>query len=133
VVQEVFLRLHQGTRPWFKGAAFRTWLYRVVLNVSRELGRRHHRADHCAEPDTLAQLVDPGCGPEVHAELGQLARALQRLPARQREVMVLRYLEGLSTEETARILGCRSGSVKTHLHRATRAVRHWLETEEISE
>ena len=50
--------------------------------------------------------------------LGQLLRALDGLPARQREVFVSRYLEDLNTAETAAALGMRPGTVKAHLHRA---------------
>ena len=51
--------------------------------------------------------------------LKDLGRVLATLPIRQREVVVLRFLEGFDTAETAEILGCREGTVKAHLHRAT--------------
>ena len=52
-----------------------------------------------------------------------LVRALRRLPARQREVLVLRYLADLPEQEVADALGCSIGSVKQHAHRALRALR----------
>ena len=54
----------------------------------------------------------------VMQHLSELSRALDQLPGRQREVVVLRMLEGLSTRETVRVIGCREGTVKVHLHRA---------------
>lgn len=121
ITQEVFLRIARGYRRWRPRAAFRTWLYRVVLNTARELARRRQRVTPTSSeadgrlPDHAAPPPDP-C-------LGDLAGALDALPARQREVVVLRYLEGLSTRETAAVMCCRAGTVKAHLHRAMHALR----------
>lgn len=52
-----------------------------------------------------------------------LERALVELPARQRTVLVLRYLEGMGVDEIAGVLGIGPGTVKTHLVRAVRRVR----------
>jgi RNA polymerase sigma-70 factor (sigma-E family) len=52
-----------------------------------------------------------------------LVRALRRLPARQREVLVLRYLADLTEQDVADAVGCSLGSVKQHAHRALRALR----------
>lgn len=57
----------------------------------------------------------------------ELLAALQRLPARQREVVALRYISGLSTAETAQMLSIADGTVKAHLHRGLDALRTDLE------
>ncbi|MEM8934681.1 MAG: RNA polymerase sigma factor [Acidobacteriota bacterium] len=119
VTQEVFLRLARKRPHWRPRARFTTWLYRVTLNVSRELGRRARK-----EPPTT-DTVDPTISAPDPA-LADLQVALARLPDRQREAVVLRHLEGLSTRETAQVMGCREGSVKTHLHRALAALRDLL-------
>ncbi|MEM9557726.1 MAG: RNA polymerase sigma factor [Acidobacteriota bacterium] len=120
VTQEVFLRLARRRRHWTPRARFTTWLYRITVNVARELGRRARKERPldavAAEPSSTGR--DPA--------LRDLQRALARLSQRQREVVVLRHLEGLSTRETARVLGCREGSVKTHLHRALHRLRDLL-------
>jgi RNA polymerase sigma-70 factor (ECF subfamily) len=115
--QEVFLRMARGRRRWRPRARFRTWLYKVTLNTCRELSRRSRRE---APPSPAVEpTVDP-----ASCWLGtDLRRAWGRLPARQREVLVLRYFEELSTAETAAVMGCRQGTVKAHLHRALTALR----------
>ncbi|ETX05067.1 RNA polymerase sigma factor [Candidatus Entotheonella palauensis] len=122
VTQEVFLRLVK-TKRWQPKALFRTWLYKIVLNTSRELRRRHRR-----ETDALPSDYDErrGAEPEDGKHDHEVAKALKNLPERQREVVVLRFYEELSTKETARIMGCREGTVKTHLHRALVALRDVL-------
>ena len=83
------------------------------------------------EFDPLESLVDdnnPSAPPLPDAELQQkqviarIERALERLPSRQREAFLLRYWEGMDIIETAAVMGCSEGSVKTHCSRATHAL-----------
>jgi RNA polymerase sigma-70 factor (ECF subfamily) len=60
-----------------------------------------------------------------------IEKALQKLPARQREAFVLRYWEELDVAEAARIMGCSEGSVKTHCSRATHALAAMLKKQGI--
>ncbi len=103
------------------------WLLRVVGNlavdhVRREGRRPEQRADgERADPsaDDAALRVD-------------LAKALHRLSSRQQEVVVMRYLIDLTEDDVAVSLGMTTGSVKTHLHRATTKLRAELAPGELS-
>ncbi|MDI2128067.1 SigE family RNA polymerase sigma factor [Yinghuangia seranimata] len=93
----------------------RRTLMSVFISSRRRLWRREH--PHAAPPDTQAA---PGGDPE----LGLAVRAaLTRVPARQRAVLVLRYWEDLSVEETAHILGVSPGTVKSQSARGLAALR----------
>ncbi|MEL6477501.1 MAG: sigma-70 family RNA polymerase sigma factor [Pseudomonadota bacterium] len=126
-VQEVFLRLQSGRLRARPEAKFTTWLYRVALNIARELARKRRRMWGQADAtEVLGSVPDATSDPARVDRLNDLARSLALLPLRQREVVVLRLLEGFDTSETAEILGCREGTVKAHLHRATLKLRDLL-------
>ena len=124
--QEVFLRSFKGLRAFrFRSAPF-TWLYRTTKNVCRELNRKRLHEPLDEEPG------DPSAAPERHAAEFETARQVRRLvsalPRRQREVVMLRVFEDLSVAETAAAMGCRDGTVKALLHKATKRLKLNLET-----
>ena len=100
------------------------YLHRIMVNTHRSWWRARWRRESPA-----AQLPDRGYGEDAadrHALGATVRQALARLPRQQRAVLVLRYFADLSEAEVARILGCSTGSVKTHAHRGLRALREQL-------
>ena len=101
----------------------------VRRRVMAIFGRDDADADDA--PDPMARVADPAARPDEADEreraFAALGRALRALPRRQREVFLLRELEGLSVAEAATAMGCSEGSVKTHLFRAQAALRTRLE------
>jgi RNA polymerase sigma-70 factor (ECF subfamily) len=129
VAQDVFVRVYRGL-PSFRGdARVSTWIYRITLNVL--LAERR--------PPPTEPLEGTG---EVPREFGardrafdelalrdRMEKALQRLPVHYQVLVNGHYLKGLRYEELAEALNLPLGTVKTHLHRAKRQLRHLLETE----
>jgi RNA polymerase sigma-70 factor (sigma-E family) len=96
------------------------WVVTVATNLSIDRHRRRSRSTtHDSEP-----LVDPHL-----AERLDLAKALRRLPRRQREVVVLRYLADWSELDVAEALGCSPGSVKSHASRGLNSLRRHLDVD----
>ncbi|MEI7886417.1 MAG: SigE family RNA polymerase sigma factor [Actinomycetes bacterium] len=94
------------------------WLLRVVGNLCIDY-LRHEQRKPQAKPEQVRS--DPS-GDSAALRI-DLTDAMQHLSGRQQEVIVLRYLIDLPEEEVASALGMSSGSVKTHLHRATTKLR----------
>jgi RNA polymerase sigma-70 factor (ECF subfamily) len=123
IVQEALLRVWLNAARWRPTAAFRTWFYRVVLNLCLN---RKRRAPFTAL-DEVEEPADPAPGAERELEYRQtdrlLAAAIARLPDRQRAAIVLTYQEGMSNAETAAVLGTSVSGIETLLVRARRALR----------
>jgi RNA polymerase sigma-70 factor (ECF subfamily) len=96
------------------------------------LGKGDEKDDDFDPLETLPAKSDTSVPAEPSAQLEQrqivatVERALERLPARQREAFLLRYWEELDVAETAAAMGCSEGSVKTHCSRAVHALAEML-------
>jgi RNA polymerase sigma-70 factor, ECF subfamily len=135
VAQEVFLRAWRGLVRFEERSQFSTWLYRIAFNeAQRRLARRPPATafSRAGDEDEIAALPDAiGAGPQARTldrEFEQmLERALAQLPADLRAAVVLRDLEGLSTEEAAAVTGVRQAAFKSRLHRGRMQLRALLE------
>jgi RNA polymerase sigma-70 factor (ECF subfamily) len=113
----------------FRGdASLSTWAYIVAKRSCARLRRRGARqAPLPADSREILDRPDPGAGPHRRLERRQLAEALERaiasLPVPQREVLVLRDVEGLPASQVGRVLGLGERAVKSRLHRARLALR----------
>jgi RNA polymerase sigma-70 factor (sigma-E family) len=103
------------------------YVRRMLVNEVRRHWRRHRNA---AGPVDVTAW-EPGVPDDAAAVTNRvvLFQALLSLPARQRATVVLRYLEGMSERETAAILGCGEGTVKSQTSRALGSLRTFLEPE----
>lgn len=129
ITQEVFVRLFEGRKPWQPRAKFTTWVYRVTLNTSRELLRKARRDRTALDTLRREMPVVAAGSPEDESE-PDLTAVLAMLPDRQREALVLRFYEKLSIKTCAKVMGCREGTVKSHLHKAMANLRQQLSTTE---
>jgi RNA polymerase sigma-70 factor, ECF subfamily len=134
--QEAFIRAYRRLET-FRGGNFRSWLFSIVANLSRdELRRRARRPqlslDAARDDPDRADLdpVEPGPGPEAVAEQAELRAlleaALLTLPDDWREVVVLSDVQGLAYEEIAQVTGLALGTVKSRLSRARAHLRDTL-------
>jgi RNA polymerase sigma-70 factor (ECF subfamily) len=144
VVQDVFLTLFRKIHSFEGRSALGTWIYRVTMNTAL-MKRRSQRPDREVplesllpafrpdgrrEGDPASRRADWSQTPEA-ALLSEetreiLHRAIDALPAPYRAVLVLRDIEGFSTEVAANVVGASVAAVKSRLHRARLAVRERL-------
>lgn len=134
-VQDIFLKAYRGLASFDISRRFFPWLYAIALNHLRSLGRRNATRHHLRSIPLSEELLGsgrPGEDSEPEAALlsGEtselLDRALHRLRADHRRVFLLRQIEGLSTTNTAELLGIAENTVKTHLRRARLALQKAL-------
>jgi RNA polymerase sigma-70 factor (sigma-E family) len=116
VVQEAFLRLQRHAPSMETPSREAAYLRSIVLNLARSRLRRRRLAVWKRPPPVVG-----GAGPdevvELRDEQRRVVAALRRLPARQRECLVLRHYDGLPDGEIAETLGLSVTSVRTHLRR----------------
>ena len=125
VLQETFVAAFKGCRSYREEGSARSWLFGIARNLSKRLYRKR-----VGEPDEMVPLEELGlqagwgCPPWTGSFVESLERrdtlekALARLSPEEREILVLRELEGLSGEETAAVLELSLPAMKSRLHRA---------------
>lgn len=136
--QDVYLRVFKYLGRFRAGEDFRAWLYRITVNVCHDFARKKRltAAVHFDETDLERESIafDParrGADPEGRAlyeqRLALIRCALQSLPAKERAALVLRDLEGFSTEEVAQALGSRPVTVRSQVSTARAKIKTYCE------
>jgi RNA polymerase sigma-70 factor (ECF subfamily) len=146
VVQDTWLAALRGLDTFEGRSTLKTWLFRILVNRARSTGSKEQRSIPVADP---GPAVDPfrfgGDGgwadPPEHwieaaerrMEAGKLAGQVRvwidELPARQREVVLLRDVEGMSSEDVCAVLALTEGNQRVLLHRGRSRLRQLLENE----
>jgi RNA polymerase sigma-70 factor (ECF subfamily) len=140
VSQEAFIKVYRSLKKFRGKSSFSTWLFRITTNQAIDFLRRSRKHRTVEEPDwdrtphppgedhkSVEHVQDPS---EALAakQLGvELERAMGKLSAKQRAVLVLREIEGFSYEEISRTLGCPKGTVMSRLHSARSKLRELME------
>lgn len=135
LAQECWLRFIGAAPRWKDGGRFRTWLYAVARNLATDAARRARFREHRsldAPPADLRRSRDrsdpPSLAPEGDVLLrAALERAIALLPEAQREVFLLREVEGIPFAEIAEVTGAPVPTVKSRMRYALEALRGALE------
>jgi RNA polymerase sigma-70 factor (ECF subfamily) len=126
VVQDTWLAVVMGLDRFQGRSTLRTWIFRILVNQAKTRGVRDRRA----VPTLCEELADGrplGPGDVLAGELRACIReAIEALPARQRQVIVLRDIEGWRAEEVCDLLGLSEANQRVLLHRARGHVREAL-------
>lgn len=126
LVQEALLRAWRGRDGFRAESQFRTWLFRIVINVFRDRLAGRKTAEPLPAELTDERQIDPAAAAS-DAELGRrIAELVGALPPRQREVLVLVTYEGMDAREAAAVLGVTPANVHSTLHVARERLRRQL-------
>jgi RNA polymerase sigma-70 factor, ECF subfamily len=129
VTQETFLRAWRGIGRFEGRSRFFTWLYRIGINEAKRRAERRPPAGAIGsiEDSPIEDAPDWSGAPEFRAEQGHLRQvledAIRALPIEYRGPLILRDVEGLSTQEAAEVMELGEAAFKSRLHRARLAVR----------
>src|SRR5208282_5106702 len=143
-VQDTWLALLRGLRGFEGRSSLKTWLFRILVNQARKTGTRENRSVPVADPepavnparfDASGSWADPPEhwieAAEGRLEAGKLAHRIRvwidELPARQREVVLLRDVEGMSSEEVCGVLALSDVNQRVLLHRGRSRLRQLFE------
>ena len=130
--QEVFLRLYKHLPKYDARQDFSGWLYRIVINVchdvARKRGKRHSSLEAAQEAGTLPVLLSRDNSERAAMQSEEQAivmKALSTLTEKERAALVLRDLEGIPTEEVARILGSSATTVRSQISTARTKIKQY--------
>jgi len=137
VAQEAFISAYQALPRFRGGAKFSTWLYRIIANKCKDVYRKRSRtADSWrristtgagGDKDYLLEIQDPQPEPALklfsHEVAEAFSDAVSQLPLKQRMAFLLHHLHGMALNEVAEVMQCRVGTVKSHVFRATAALK----------
>jgi RNA polymerase sigma-70 factor, ECF subfamily len=127
--QEVFLRLHRSLDRFDEERPLKPWLYRTTVNICHDFRRKRRRVV------SLEAASNATCsGPSPYTQLAALERwrlvelALETIPERERDAIVLRDLEGLGTAEVAGMLGTNESTVRSQISKGRLKIRQFIES-----
>ena len=135
LTQEIFVKVFKNIEKFRGESSFYTWLYRIAHNLAIDFIRKRSRENVVSNDQVIYEdgpatrdFIDMNLNPEMLAadkERKELViYAINKLLPEYKEVIVLRDIQGLSVEETAKILKCAEGTVKSRLHRERFALKN---------
>lgn len=129
-MQETFIRMYRKIGQIDQSRSLGPWLYAVTVNVCRDMGRVRQRSRVIPMDEWTARAPDPAANPEGlfsgREREGHLRAGLRTLPEKERAALLLREMEGLSTDEVARILGSSPATVRSQISTARVKLRKFF-------
>ncbi|HEY3039224.1 MAG TPA: sigma-70 family RNA polymerase sigma factor [Pyrinomonadaceae bacterium] len=129
VSQQIFLKLMTSIRQFRGDSAFTTWLYRLVVNACIDEQRKRRRFLPFGEPAAMSKIEERRPQEKRYAKLeiaDSVQAAIKTLRPKLRMAILLKYVEDLSYEEIASVLGCSKGTVASRLNRGHQALARKL-------
>ena len=136
-LQESFIKIYRHLNSFKEDSRFDTWVYRIVVNTCNDMLRKNssrkttdsiYRNDD--EKETILEIPDSSGAPEEVYDKKEksehIISCLEKLNAEQKEIIILRDIQGFSYEEISEILDCSIGTVKSRINRSRLRLREIL-------
>lgn len=124
LVQDAVCNALSAQESFIPGTNFAAWMHRILRN--RFISNLRKRRDTTDIDDVPASVFASDAPHEDRLALKELAKAMTRLPADQREALVMVVIHGMSYEALAEATGCAVGTAKSRVFRARRQLEAWL-------
>jgi RNA polymerase sigma-70 factor (ECF subfamily) len=121
LAQDTMTRAWAARTSYTQGSNFRAWMFMIMRNQFYTTLRKNSRMTSL-DPEVAERVLVSAPAQQDGINVDDVARALQKLPAEQREVLMLVGANGVSYEEAAQIIGCAMGTVKSRLARGRAAL-----------
>jgi RNA polymerase sigma-70 factor, ECF subfamily len=121
LAQDTMMRAWAARESYTQGSNFRAWMFMIMRNQFYTTLRKNARMTSL-DPEVAERVLTVAPAQHNGINVADVAKALQKLPVEQREVLLLIGASGLSYEEAAEILGCAMGTVKSRLARGRAAL-----------
>jgi RNA polymerase sigma-70 factor (ECF subfamily) len=143
ITQDAFVKAYNKLSTFRTESSFYTWLYRIAMNLAIDFLRKTKRRGESSFDEQIASKDDDGGLSELHVAdspskslerkqlMGSILDALDQLPDDQRQIILLRELEGLSYKEIADVTGVPEGTVMSRLYYARKKLQTLLAGERV--
>lgn len=121
LAQDTMMRAWSARASYMQGTNFRAWMFMIMRNQFYTTLRKNKRVTSL-DPEFAERVLVAAPAQHNGINVDDVAKALQKLPAEQREVLLLIGANGLSYEEAAEVIGCAMGTVKSRLARGRAAL-----------
>jgi len=132
--QQVFLRLHRSLHQLDESRHFTSWLYRITVNVCRDMLRIRARRSFVPLEDVPEPAAAAGetaeSGLRRNEQMRMIYAALATLPERERAALVMRDLEGMATSDVARTLGSTEVTVRSQISNARVKIKKYVDRQQ---
>lgn len=128
LLQDVFLKIYRRLSSFDHRSSFYTWAYRIAVNMSlNHLKSQRSRRETQLEPSQWESIPSAVKDGKDAVFLREATRAaIQKVPPKQRAVLVMRIYDGMDYASVAKALGCSEGAAKANFHHAMQKLRGYL-------
>jgi len=131
VTQRAFVRIYQRLDSFRGDASFRTWAYRITINLALNHLRDHKRETASEIEDNAVAIAPVGAGDlEKRRRAQRLREAIEALPPKQRTVIELRIYDELPFKEVATLANCSENAAKVNFHHGMKRLRQLMNSDE---
>ena len=129
IVQESFVQVFRKIHQFSSSSTFKTWLYRIAINQCKNLLKKLKKHRDCVSMEDY-DLTDPN-GSQLDAlvtkeRLTLISETIQKLPGKQKAILILRIYQNLSYNEIAEIVGGSVGSARVNFHHAIENIKRLM-------